>query len=46
MMSVSCKTGDLPCEYDICFADDMRFGVHLYGDRILWYALIISVSAL
>ena len=45
MMSVSCKTGDLPCEYDICFADDMRFGVYcmatvLCGMRRLFQYLL------
>ena len=25
MISVSVETGDIPCGYDICFADDIRF---------------------
>ena len=25
MISVPCGTGGIPCGYDICFADDIRF---------------------
>ena len=34
MISVSRATGDIPCGYDICFADDIRFA---YEGRILYH---------
>ena len=35
MISVPCGTGDLPCGYDICFADDIRFAYEGNGYYIM-----------
>ncbi len=35
MISVPCGTGDIPCGYDICFADDIRFAYE--GTDIISY---------
>ena len=35
MISVPCGTGDIPCGYDICFADDIRFAYEGNGYYIM-----------
>ena len=37
MISVPCGTGDIPCGYDICFADDIRFAYA--GTDIISYGI-------
>ena len=36
MISVPVGTGDIPCGYDICFADDIRFAYDRNGYYIIF----------
>ena len=41
MISVPVGTGDIPCGYDICFTDDIRFAYEGNGYYIIQHSLYI-----